>query len=255
MKAELINHMGSDLTVVNAARVSFGAKSEKLSDKDKKLIKYLKAHEHDSVFEHCAATFLIDCDMATAMQIIRHRTFSYNMVSRRYTSEKIEFYTPSEFRKQAKNNRQASDGLIDDQEAATELFVQHYLACLEGYEKALAMGICREQARFLLPIGLKTQFYMSGNLRNWMHFLHLRSSEHAQQEVREIAGQIRAALMAYFPVSIEAFDEFQNPRWIADAEKHLAELEADKADTVQSMDCYRLGKIDALRTVLAGIYK
>jgi len=88
-----------------------------------------------------------------------------------------------------------------------------------------------------------------------MHFLHLRSSEHAQQEVREIASQIRAALFKHFPVSIEAFDEFQSPRWIADAKKHLAELEIGNADTVQSMDCYRLGKIDAIRTILGGFYK
>ena len=86
--------------------------------------------------------------MATAMQIIRHRTFSYNMVSRRYTSEKIEFYTPNELRKQAKNNRQASDGLIEDQEAALELFVQHYLACLEAYEKALTMGFAVSRLGF-----------------------------------------------------------------------------------------------------------
>jgi len=255
MKAELISHMGSDLTVVNAARVSFGAKSEKLSDKDRKLIKYLKAHEHDSVFEHCSATFLVDCDMATAMQIIRHRTFSYNMVSRRYTSEKIQFHNPGEFRAQAESNRQASNGTIEQQYDAHQLFAEHYLACYGAYKKALNMGMCREQARFLLPMGLKTQFYMTGNLRNWMHFLHLRSSEHAQQEVREIAGQIRAALLKHFPVSIEAFDEFQNPRWIAEAEAHLAELEIDKADTVQSMDCYRIGKIDAIRTILGGIYK
>jgi thymidylate synthase ThyX len=96
-----------------------------------------------------------------------------------------------------------------------------------------------------------------------MHFLHLRGNkyiqqearEHAQKEVREIAGHIKTALLKHFPVSIEAFDEFQNPRWIAEAEAHLAELEIDKADTVQSMDCYRLGKIDALRTILGGVYK
>ena len=104
---------------------------------------------------------------------------------------------------------------------------------------------------------------MSGNLRNWKHFLHLRGNkyiqqeacEHAQKEVREIAGQIKAALLKYFPISIEAFDEFQSPEWIAEAKARLAELEADKADTVQSMDCYRLGKIDAIRTILGGVYK
>ena len=205
---KLISSMGKDLSVVNAARASFYAESEELTSKDEKLIHFLKDNQHDSPFEHCTATFLIECELATAMQIIRHRTFSYNMVSRRYTSEKIEFYVPEIFRKQATNNRQASSGNVEDQEGLLNLFLDHYHACLQKYEEALEKGLCREQARFLLPQGLITKFYMTGNLRNWMHFINLRDKADAQGEVRMVASQVRAQLKELFPVSMEAFDKY-----------------------------------------------
>src|SRR5687767_14024229 len=102
--------MGEDLSVVNAARVSYGTSSSSLTDKDKKLIKYLADHKHMSPFEHCAMTALITCPLFVRSQIHRHRTFSYNEISRRYTSEDIEFYLPSSWRKQDEKNKQSSAG-------------------------------------------------------------------------------------------------------------------------------------------------
>lgn len=207
-EVSLISHMGSDLSVVNAARVSFLGKSEELEAKDIKLIHFLKANQHDSVFEHCVATFLVECDLATAMQILRHRTFSYNMVSRRYTSEDLWFYIPVVFRKQAKSNRQASDGQVENQFEVSELFLSHYASCCIAYNRALELGVCREQARFLLPCGLGTKFYMTGNLRNWMHFLNLRDKEDVQGEAQDVAKKIKGLLQPLFPVTMEAFKTF-----------------------------------------------
>lgn len=213
-KATLIQHMGTDLTIVNAARVSFNGESTELNDKDKKLITYLKMHRHDSTFEHCTATFLIECDLAIAMQIVRHRTFSYNMVSRRYTNEGMWFYLPEKFRKQSANNKQASDGELnsDQQEELEKLFTELYETSYNNYNKALELGLCREQARYLLPVGLGTKFYMTGNLRNWMHFIELRKDSHAQGEVQWIAESIENQLKEFFPIAIEAFDKYNKER-------------------------------------------
>ena len=207
-RVALIEHMGKDLSVVNAARASFLTNSTELTPRDEKLIHFLKENQHDSPFEHCSATFLIESELATAMQILRHRTFSYNMTSRRYTSEGLEFFIPEIFRKQAENNRQASIGNVEAQQGLTKLFVVHYTACLERYNEALEKGLCREQARFLLPQGLCTRFYMSGNLRNWMHFLNLRDKSDAQGEVHQVASEVRKHLKELFPVSMEAFDKY-----------------------------------------------
>ncbi len=105
---EYISHMGSDLSIVNAARVSFGSEKEELDDKDKKLINYLVKHNHTSPFEHCAITMRFTVPLFIRSQHHRHRTWSYNEISRRYTSVDMEFYEPSEFRTQHKSNRQAS---------------------------------------------------------------------------------------------------------------------------------------------------
>src|SRR4030067_2674197 len=110
MKVTYIQHMGSDLNVVNAARISFNTEVTELSDKDKKLIAYLADNEHMSPFEHNILTVIVECPLYIRSQIHRHRTFSYNEVSRRYTSENLEFFIPDIIRKQAESNRQASSG-------------------------------------------------------------------------------------------------------------------------------------------------
>ncbi len=202
-KVTYVDHFGSDLTVVNAARVSFGGSSESLNLRDEKLIGYLADHEHMSPFEHTGATFHVECPIYIAAQIMRHRTFSYNQISRRYTSENPEFYLPVP-REQAKSNRQASGDKHARAAYWAEKFSLLHKKCLESYQEAIKDGVSREVARGILPQNLNTKFYMTGNLRNWAHFIKLRRSSDAQYEVRLIADQIHAILELHFPVSIKA---------------------------------------------------
>lgn len=198
--------MGDDLTVVNSARISFAGESQTLEERDKKLIKYLADNEHMSPFEHNVLTVIVECPLYIRSQIHRHRTFSYNEVSRRYTSDNIEFYVPDTVRRQAASNRQASEGELDPISANTAIAimkVQHEQA-MDAYNDMLALGVPREQARGILPQNLMTKFYMTGNLRNWVHFVRLRIDNHAQAEVQEIGKQVLAILEAKFPEATKA---------------------------------------------------
>lgn len=211
IKASYVDHMGSDLSIVNAARVSFGKQSETLKQRDKDLIKYLANNEHYSPFEHVSCTVLVECPLYIRSQIHRHRTFSYNEISRRYTSENIEFYVPpvDDIRMQSSDNKQASEGLLDEQQAT---FLRHKMiaSCAEAktlYEDMIFRGMAREQARAILPTCTMTKFYMSGSLRNFAHFLELRLHPHAQKEARMVAEQIYLILKEKFPVGLEALME------------------------------------------------
>lgn len=204
-----VSHMGSDLTVVNAARISLGTSSQTLSDKDIKLIHYLAAHQHTSPFEHCALTALVECPLFIAAQWMRHRTFAFNQVSRRYTSEELKFWQPTAagvWRKQAASNRQASEGELSPEvsNSATALLETIYESAQATYETLLAMGVSREQARAALPQGLMTKFYATANLNNWAKFIKLRNHDGAQQEIQDIAWCCEALLETHFPVSTAA---------------------------------------------------
>lgn len=209
--ADYVSHMGSDVTVVNAARVSFGKSVKKLREKDIALIRYLAKEKHMSPFEHCVLTVMVQCPIYISKQIQRHRTFSYNEISRRYTSEDIQVYTPDTFRMQAENNRQASLLTPIEEEAMAEhaywLSTSH---ALQAYEKLLSLGVCREQARGVLPQATVTKFYMTGNLRNWAHFVSLRKSKEAQGEVQLLAKDIYDILIKYYPYSTEALLGVEN---------------------------------------------
>ena len=171
---EYVSHMGSDLTVVNAASVSFGAHKADLDEKDVKLINYLIAHNHTSPFEHCSVTMRFTVPLFIRSQHHRHRTWAYNEISRRYTSVDMQFYEPTQFRTQHKSNRQASnDELINPNISASEgnrmypastylasnALQNHHVNSLKLYEDFLTAGICREQARGVLPQNLYTQYY------------------------------------------------------------------------------------------------
>jgi len=197
--------MGDDLRPVNAARISFGKQKDKLDDKDLKLLKYLADNQHMTPFEANVLTVIIECPLYIRSQIHRHRTMSFNEISRRYTAENIEFYIPpiDDFREQSKNNKQASEGSLDLTRAKTmyAAFYAHCQRSLQLYEDLLKNGLSREQARAVLPQNLMTKFYMTGNLRNFVHFLKLRLDPHAQKEVRIIAEQIKQILQDKFPES------------------------------------------------------
>jgi thymidylate synthase (FAD) len=216
-----------DFFPCSAARVSFGNEDKTGDDEvaDTKLMRYLAKHDHLSPFEHQSATFLIEVPLFIRSQIMRHRTFAYNEISRRYTDESIEFWIPDKFRKQSKSNKQASDGELDHtnflewlgwEKDENEIphpsgtmngadgFNQWRWSCYTSWHDYLAMlesGVCREQARALLPQSLLTKFYMTGNLRNWVHFLKLRLDDHAQYEVRVVAERIRDKLLELWPTA------------------------------------------------------
>ena len=216
---EYIQHTGSDLTVVNAARVSFGAAKEELDDKDSKLINYLMAHSHTSPFEHCNITFRFVVPLFIRSQHHRHRTWSYNEISRRYTSIDMQFYEPEKFRTQHKSNRQASnDTLINpnlNEYSDRPLPVPPYLASdavkahntrsLGLYNTLIDKGVCREQARGVLPQNLYTQYYGTVDLHNLLKFVELRVHEGAQWEIQEVAKACLEIVEPLFPVSVQSW--------------------------------------------------
>jgi len=196
----LVSHMGDETTIVNAARVSFGKRRDSMNERDIVLLKYLLDNQHTSPLEHIAFTFIIHCPLFIRSQWHRHRTWSYNEVSRRYTSVDLECYVPTEVREQAETNRQASiDPVRVDQTQARELIAAHNQASMDLYNRLLEEGVCREQARGILPQNLMTTFWATVDLHNLLRFLELRDSEHAQWEIRQYAVAIKELVKPYVP--------------------------------------------------------
>ena len=213
---ELVDAVGSDLSVVNSARVSFGKHKAKLDSKDKKLIKYLIKHKHTSTLEHCFVTFRVKVPLFVRSQHHRHRTWSYNEISRRYTDFDIQFYEPEAFRTQHKSNRQASnaDDLIDPvieswQYEASDCIRMHHEASLKFFNELIEAGVCREQARGVLPQNMYTEYYASCNLNNLLKFIDLRTHEGAQKEIQDMAlGMLEIATKLY-PETVGAYREIR----------------------------------------------
>jgi thymidylate synthase (FAD) len=196
----LLDSLGSEATVVNAARVSFGRRHETMDEKDVKLLKYLLDHRHTSPFEHVVFSFSVHCPLFVRSQWQRHRTWSYNEISRRYTEVDLEFYLPPVVREQAPSNRQASiDPLHVDQDATRRLIGSQNQAALALYTRLLGMGVCREQARGILPQNLMTTFWATVDLHNLITFIALRDSPEAQWEIRQYAVAIKTLIRPRFP--------------------------------------------------------
>jgi thymidylate synthase (FAD) len=222
---EYVSHMGSDLTIVNAARVSFGAETDSLREKDVKLIKYLMENSHTSPFEHCVLTMRFTVPLFIRSQHHRHRTWAYNEISRRYTDVNIQFYEPDKFRTQHKSNRQASsDELINpDVNGTGELRLlptpayhasaavkDHNSRSLDLYNTLVEKGVCREQARGVLPQNLYTEYYGTVNLHNLLKFVSLRSHSGAQWEIQQLAKACLRIAESHFPVATSAYREWKN---------------------------------------------
>lgn len=215
-RVELVQHMGSDKTVVNAARVSFGKEVEELSDRDTKLIAYLMKHRHTSPFEHCTITWKFVVPLFVARQHHRHRTWAFNEISRRYTDENIQFYLPKQFRKQHESNRQASTDELTNPVMGPEN-VKYYTASYAVEEQAqnsyflykdlMREGVCREQARMILPQNMYTEYYGTVNLHNALHFIGLRLDSHAQYEIQLVAKAMLDDLEELYPVSVAAWKD------------------------------------------------
>ena len=216
---QYIRHYGDDKTIVNSARVSFGADNDlPLNEKDEKLIKYLIKNKHTSTLEHCGVTLKVTVPLFVRSQHHRHRTFSFNEISRRYTDKNLQFYCPSMFRTQHDSNRQASNtdevnpytsfmpGEIGASTASEDL-LGHVESCLELYENFLEVGICREQARMVLPQNLYTEYYATANLNNIFKFIGLRVDAHAQWEIQRVGEEFLYYCEHLFPVATKAYKE------------------------------------------------
>lgn len=202
MKVDLIDHMGSDLTVVNAARVSFNKTSSSLTDKDIKLINYLAKHKHWSPFSHCFLQFRIKAPIFVARQLGKHQVgLAWNEVSRRYVDSEPEFYKPVMWRGRAENAKQGSDGIVkitlDDVQFA-------YDTALRTYKELLDQGAAPEMARMVLPQNTYTEWYWSGSLYAFSRVCKLRLDKASQLEVQEIAQSISDYCVKLFPNSFLA---------------------------------------------------
>ncbi len=210
----LINTMGSDVEIVNGARVSFGKRREELDDKDKVLIQYLADERHTSPFEHVAFTFHIKCPLFVTRQWHRHRTWSYNEISRRYTSMNLEFYVPNAYRQQAETNRQAStDELLaetKDGQNIHDMVEKHTQESFNFYESLIDQGVAREQARMVLPQNMYTEMYATVNLHNLIHFIELRIHAGAQWEIQQYALKLLDLAEEAAPYAIKAIRKARN---------------------------------------------
>ena len=216
-KVEYVEHMGSDLTVVNSARVSFGTRKEELDDRDRKLIKYLIKHKHTSTLEHNAVTFRFCVPLYVRSQHHRHRTWAYNEISRRYTDVDIRFYEPQAFRTQHKSNRQASNAeelinpVLDGwRQTASDCVGEFHETCLQFFNRLIESGVCREQARGVLPQNMYTEYYGTVNLSNLLKFIDLRTHEGAQWEIQQLANACLEIATDLFPITVGAYKEIRS---------------------------------------------
>ena len=227
IKATYINHMGCDMSVVNAARVSFGKKIDRMYTKpeDEKLIRYLARHKHMSPFGHCFASFHVKAPIFVARQLVKHKFLRWNEISRRYVDSEPEFYEPKTWRGRAKDKKQGSsneevkeilvegwkseypDRLKDTLEVsvAYDSVVNESALCL--YKDMLHAGVCPEQARMVLPQSMMTEWYWSGSLDAFSDMCNLRCDFDTQPETRFVATQISDRMRRLFPVSWAALME------------------------------------------------
>ena len=203
MNVELVDVMGTDLTVVNAARVSFDKHHDTFLDNDKKLIKYLAEHGHWTPFGHPQAQFRISAPFFVARQLVKHQVgLVWNEISRRYVDYSPTFEVPSVWRERAKNRKQGSgDGLI--QLTEDELAEINYIhrASSKMYDHLINKGIAPEQARAILPQDMVTQWYWTGSLTAFARVCRLRLSEDSQDETRQVAQEMNNYVKEHFPIS------------------------------------------------------
>ena len=217
---EYVEHMGSDLTVVNSARVSFGKQKMTMDSRDEKLIDYLISHKHTSTLEHNIITFRFIVPIYVRSQHHRHRTWSYNEISRRYTDVDMRFYESKKFRTQHKSNRQASNiseminpviypDLSDPEfgDTASTIIHKHHEVSLNIYYDLIKNGVCREQARGVLPQNLYTEYYGTVNLSNLLKFIQLRTHAGAQWEIQKVAEACLEIASDLWPTTIKAYQK------------------------------------------------
>lgn len=223
IEVSLVHHVGDDLDVVNAARVSFDKESEFgyidadkpfLLDKDIKLIKYLAKHKHHSPFNHSFLSFRVKAPIFVARQLVKHKFMPWNEVSRRYVDSEPEFYIPESWRERADNVKQGSSDSVVEQICFSnwhqcvpinEAIEASTVSALRLYLDLLEEGVCPEQARMVLPQNTMTEWRWSGTLGAFLDMLVLRLDLHTQKETRIVAEKIAEHVRQLFPVSYEAY--------------------------------------------------
>jgi thymidylate synthase (FAD) len=230
-RATYLDHMGSDLSVVNAARVSFGKKSawnwskelesgtgngNTLKAGDTKLINYLAKHKHISPFGHCFASFHVKAPIFVARQLVKHKFLRWNEISRRYVDDEPEFYTPDVWRGRSADKKQGSEGVVDTgsitnmgepyegdfgKETMTEFIEEESLLLGKFYERLLKVGVAPEQARMVLPQSTMTEWIWSGSLDAFADMCRLRCASDTQVETQKVAWDISLKMEDLFPVS------------------------------------------------------
>ena len=215
---EVVDKLGDDLTPVNAARVSFDGFSETFTDKDRKLSKFLIKHKHHSPFRHQHTMFIIKAPEFVMRQWYKHvvgiettsshvtKDHAWNEISGRYVPYD-EFYEPTEFRKQSDDNKQASDGLIDDQVTATIKWRTAQMKLIETYNEFLDMGMAKEQARSILPLTVYTKVWWTASFQSIMNFIELRDEPTSQVEIQEYAKALKKIMLETFPETTKLWSE------------------------------------------------
>jgi len=202
MKVELVDKMGTDLSVVNAARVSYAKTKDVFDEKDEKLIKYLAEHEHWSPFAHASLQFRIKAPVFVARQLVKHQVgLVWNEVSRRYVDDAPELFEPTSWRGRPQNSKQGSDGEVKLDQTLEHNMETTMENCLILYNALLQKGVAPEQARMVLPQSMMTEWYWSGTLYAFARVCNLRCKPDTQRETQEVANEIARLAREAFPHS------------------------------------------------------
>lgn len=204
MKADYIDHMGSDLTVVNAARVSFSKEHAEFDgDKDARLIRYLATHGHWTPFAHPQITMRETVPIFVARQRFKHMVgFTYNEVSRRYVDDWPVLFWPEDWRAKPDGSiKQGSGEALRDDGSITEEVKHAYCVALDAYRFMLDKGVAPEQARMVLPQSMMTSYYVTGSLAAWARAYKQRTDPHSQQEIQQLAHQWGEIIAPLYPAS------------------------------------------------------
>jgi len=205
----LVDYMGTDNSVVQAARVSYGTGTKKVQE-DRGLIRYLMRHEHTTPFEMCEVKFHIRLPIFVMRQLIRHRTAQVNEYSGRYSVMTDEFYIPEKFEKQSKTNMQGRDESLDEIHGKLSWMLKDvHTNAYSKYEELLELGVARETARAVLPVSNYTEAYWKCNIKNFLHMTWLRMDAHAQWEIQEFARAMYGLVKPLYPVICEAFEDYK----------------------------------------------
>lgn len=206
LKAELVDHMGDDDSVANAARVSFSKDAANYKPSENAgLIKYLAKHNHWTPFAHTAITLRMSAPVPIRTQCFKHKAgFTENEESRRYIASRPEVFVPSEFRVAADNVKQGSGGVHYDSDEWLLVYKRKAKDSVDAYMEMIADGVCPEQARFILPQGCMVNWIWTGNLASYARFYNQRTDPHAQAEISDLAEMVGDVVGGLYPVSWEA---------------------------------------------------